>query len=337
MRYRMYFRFSGSVRIEESFKWHGFLFQKTNAGMGAMFDFDALDQEAADAQSPAIQETLDSLLDMISLEFRQDIVTTSVQGPMVPQPHCNVAVAMPLDAGRRSRTDALQATTRSTSRSNPRIPLAARWFRKALAATDCTDAFLAAWISLEALAEVRDRPLSPQEECAIKKGKECIKYAVPHALFPETRSRFICQWLDATEKVSIPEAMSQVIKAEMGKDFLLLGQAVDTAAQELQRLRSDLVHNGAPIPGVCEKARAIVDVAWRVLHSLVKGTGLLHHLNVASREELLGIPDLGDGPVHRMLAERDSLGGFKSLEQLAMLPGIGERGLDAIRLWHCSR
>ena len=55
------------------------------------------------------------------------------------------------------------------------------------------------------------------------------------------------------------------------------------------------------------------------------------NLNTASRAELLQISGIGDVTADKILAYRDSHGGFHSLEELLQVDGIGEKQLEEWR------
>ncbi len=55
------------------------------------------------------------------------------------------------------------------------------------------------------------------------------------------------------------------------------------------------------------------------------------NLNTASRAELLQISGIGDVTADKILAYRDSHGGFHSLEELLQVDGIGEKKLEEWR------
>ena len=55
------------------------------------------------------------------------------------------------------------------------------------------------------------------------------------------------------------------------------------------------------------------------------------NLNNASRAELLQISGIGDVTADKILAYRDSHGGFHSLEELLQVDGIGEKKLEEWR------
>lgn len=55
------------------------------------------------------------------------------------------------------------------------------------------------------------------------------------------------------------------------------------------------------------------------------------HLNEAGEEALCALPGIGKSLAAAIIAYRDSIGGFTSIEQLKDVPGIGESKLSAIR------
>lgn len=66
--------------------------------------------------------------------------------------------------------------------------------------------------------------------------------------------------------------------------------------------------------------------------------GGLLDINTATSEQLEELPGIGPALAGRILAARDSLGGFKEAEELLTVRGIGPKRLDKIRpLVTCSR
>jgi competence protein ComEA len=55
------------------------------------------------------------------------------------------------------------------------------------------------------------------------------------------------------------------------------------------------------------------------------------NLNTASMEELVTLPGIGPSYAKRIVAYREKNGGFKRLEDLLNVQGIGEKTLDKIR------
>ncbi len=54
-------------------------------------------------------------------------------------------------------------------------------------------------------------------------------------------------------------------------------------------------------------------------------------LNIATVEQLKSLPGIGDTRANQIVAFRDSVGGFSTLEQLLEISGIGTKTLEAIR------
>ena len=54
-------------------------------------------------------------------------------------------------------------------------------------------------------------------------------------------------------------------------------------------------------------------------------------LNRASAEELAGLPALGLERARRIVAARRARGGFRSIEELVDVPGVGAKTVDRLR------
>ncbi len=73
------------------------------------------------------------------------------------------------------------------------------------------------------------------------------------------------------------------------------------------------------IPGV-----AYGPVDWEGVESFASATGGID-LNTASAEELECLPGVGNARAHEIIAVREQLGGFKTIYDLAKVPGIGPK------------
>lgn len=54
------------------------------------------------------------------------------------------------------------------------------------------------------------------------------------------------------------------------------------------------------------------------------------NINTATKEELMTLDGIGAAYAERILAKRETLGGFKTLEQLKEVKGIGEKTFEGI-------
>jgi competence ComEA-like helix-hairpin-helix protein len=57
------------------------------------------------------------------------------------------------------------------------------------------------------------------------------------------------------------------------------------------------------------------------------------NINTATPSQLESLPGIGPALARRIVAVRDSLGGFKRSEDLLIVPGIGPKRLDRMRPW----
>jgi competence protein ComEA len=55
------------------------------------------------------------------------------------------------------------------------------------------------------------------------------------------------------------------------------------------------------------------------------------HLNSATAEELEGLDGIGPSLAARIIAFRTAHGGFRAIDDLAQVPGIGPAHLEALR------
>jgi competence ComEA-like helix-hairpin-helix protein len=62
-----------------------------------------------------------------------------------------------------------------------------------------------------------------------------------------------------------------------------------------------------------------------------RSTGFRIDLDTASRAELLQLPGVGPRTADRILEERTRRGGFRSIEELGDVPGIGDVTLERLR------
>lgn len=65
--------------------------------------------------------------------------------------------------------------------------------------------------------------------------------------------------------------------------------------------------------------------------SKLKSPSTIVHLNTATEEELTKLPGIGPALAKRVIEHRRKIGGFKSVEQLLEVKGIGKKKLEQIR------
>ncbi|MEE8475230.1 MAG: helix-hairpin-helix domain-containing protein [Myxococcota bacterium] len=92
--------------------------------------------------------------------------------------------------------------------------------------------------------------------------------------------------------------------------------------------------NGTRLARVLVPALFVAGIALAALPSLADElaplTGVVN-VNTATVEELQLLPGIGEARARAVIAVRKQRGGFKSLEDLLQVKGIGEVGLDRLR------
>lgn len=145
----------------------------------------------------------------------------------------------------------------------------------------------------------------------------------------------IVRWSDRppAAEVAVPEG----VPVELAGDISFPGVVFFRSASELN---SRLVHEGCPAglgkdqaeeilsrPGrrvLVDRSPAGVRAAWGEMPAFFKITlGVPLSLNRESEEGLTAIPGIGPRIARAIVAERESRNGFRTLDELALVQGIG--------------
>lgn len=105
------------------------------------------------------------------------------------------------------------------------------------------------------------------------------------------------------------------------------------------RVADAILAAGGALPnaelGALNLAATVGDGTRLVVPTVAAGTGLagdgLIRVNSASASDLEGLPGVGPVLAERIVAYRESVGSFETVEDLLDVPGIGEAKLAAIR------
>ena len=96
---------------------------------------------------------------------------------------------------------------------------------------------------------------------------------------------------------------------------------------------ADLTHPVAPVSSLREKevVQSIQAVTEKEIGKTTEGTAFIVDINDGTSAELEHLPGIGAVLAGRIVAHRDSHGAFQRVEDLVLVPGIGEKRFQQIR------
>lgn len=81
---------------------------------------------------------------------------------------------------------------------------------------------------------------------------------------------------------------------------------------------------------VSEEVKGIYSASDSIGSSLDSLSSLIN-LNTADEVELINLPGIGPNLAKKIIAKRNELGGFKAIDDLILVPGIGSKKLEKLR------
>lgn len=128
-----------------------------------------------------------------------------------------------------------------------------RWYSRSTIQDDDTDAFLSLWLSLEILSDKQKKTIPELDSDSgdpVEEGMEAIRQNVDSTYLKQEINSFIAERL---RDESIPESIERELRETLGEQHSIVGEGLLPRLKQMQRDRSNLVHDGEPIDDLKNK------------------------------------------------------------------------------------